>query len=160
MLPALEPHRLMSWLLDNTEAHSQCLVFLQSTDECEEGIRYHRNHYHEQIVQASAKTLSSCNRRAQIKCALYHKPQGSRTARRESIATAMSHTTSVAYKASYLHAYGAVMTNDCECHGWVICFPSRLGYKANDALQGMRKQQATATRPSLVMSRTVSFRQA
>ncbi len=98
MLPALEPHRLISWLLNSVEAHSQCLLFLQSTDECEDAIRYHRKHYHELIVQASAKTLGSCNRRAQINFALYHTPHGGHTARREITATAMSHTTSAAPK--------------------------------------------------------------
>ena len=104
MLPALEPHRLMSWLLNSVEALSQCLLlkvlllFLQSTDECEDANRCHRNLYYELIVQASAKTLGSCNRRAQINFALYHTPHGGHTARREITATAMSHTTSAAPK--------------------------------------------------------------
>ncbi len=150
MLPAFEPHRLMSWLLNSVEAHSQCLLFLRSTDECEHAIRCHRNHYHELIVQTSAKTLGSCNRRAQIKFALQHNPQGGHTARREIAATAMSHTNFCSTKASYLHAYGAVMTNDCE-----------VGQFAINALLGMRKQQVTSARPGLVMCRTalnVSFR--
>ena len=134
----------MSWLLNSIEARSQRLLFLQSTDECEDAIRYHRNYNHELIVQASAKTLGSCKRRAQIRFALYPKPQCSRKARRQRTATAMSHTTSAATK-HRICMLRCVMTNDCACN-------LQLGSKA---LQSTRRQQATSARPSLVMSRSV-----
>ena len=59
-------------------------------------------------------------------------------------------------KPSYLHAYGAVMTSNCECtlgwahlvgHTWLGNL--QLGCEAIDALQRMRKQQARSARPSL-----------
>ena len=117
MLPALEPHRLKSWLLINIGAHSQRLLFVQSTDECEDAVRYHVDYYHELIVQASAKTVGSCNQRAQIKFALCRKPQGSSHGAEGDYRYSYESHNFCSIETSYLHAYGTVRTDNCECRG-------------------------------------------